>query len=96
MAAGVSATAIAVGGIHSCVIEAGGGVKCWGANNNGQLGIGSTEGQTSPVSVPGERERPTPAHPAAHSFRLITCIQLNLTGTMPRRKESRENDHNAN
>ena len=53
MAPGVSATAIALGGGHTCAIEAGGGVKCWGNNVIGQLGIGSTEDQTSPVAVPG-------------------------------------------
>ncbi len=53
MAAGVSATAIAPGVFHTCVIEAGGGVKCWGSNGIGQLGIGSTSDQTSPVAVPG-------------------------------------------
>ena len=51
MAAGVSA--IALGAAHTCAIEAGGGVKCCGYNYKGQLGIGSTAGQTSPVVVPG-------------------------------------------
>ncbi len=53
MAAGVSATAIALGAGHTCAIEAGGRVKCWGWNRFGQLGIGSTVNQTSPVAVPG-------------------------------------------
>ncbi len=55
MAAGVSATAIALGRDHTCAIEADGGVKCWGWNYNGQLGIGNTDYQTSPVVVPGAR-----------------------------------------
>jgi alpha-tubulin suppressor-like RCC1 family protein len=46
--------AIALGNFYTCAIEAGGGVKCWGYNGFGQLGIGSTADQTSPVSVPGE------------------------------------------
>jgi hypothetical protein len=53
MAAGFSATAIALGALHTCAIEAGGGVKCWGRNSEGQLGIGSLEEKTSPVAVPG-------------------------------------------
>ncbi len=53
MAAGVSATAIALGSYHTCAIEAGGEVKCWGSNGIGQLGIGITSDQTSPVAVPG-------------------------------------------
>jgi alpha-tubulin suppressor-like RCC1 family protein len=53
MATGVSATAIALEYYHTCAIEAGGGVKCWGRNYAGQLGIGNTSDQTSPVAVPG-------------------------------------------
>ncbi|MCA9612105.1 MAG: hypothetical protein H6721_07095 [Sandaracinus sp.] len=37
------ATRIAVGLRHSCAILEGGGVSCWGANDAGQLGIGSRE-----------------------------------------------------
>ncbi len=63
-APGVSAIAIALGHSHTCAIEAGGGVKCWGNNDNGQLGIESTSEQTiwgtsiktSPVAVPGAVE----------------------------------------
>ena len=56
MATGVSATAIALGAFHTCAIEADGGVKCWGNNEeNGQLGIGSYVQQTRPTAVPGPR-----------------------------------------
>ncbi len=53
LAVGVFATAIALGFCHTCTIDAVGGVKCWGWNGYGQLGIGSTSNQTSPVAVPG-------------------------------------------
>jgi alpha-tubulin suppressor-like RCC1 family protein len=33
---------IAAGFAHTCVILNNGSVKCWGANSNGQLGVGST------------------------------------------------------
>jgi alpha-tubulin suppressor-like RCC1 family protein len=33
---------VSVGGSSSCAILAGGSLKCWGKNGNGQLGIGST------------------------------------------------------
>ena len=48
---GVAAIAIAAGIDHTCVIVAGGGAKCWGGNDIGQLGIGSTAQQNSPADV---------------------------------------------
>ena len=51
--AGMSATAIAAGYHFTCAIVTGGGIKCWGRNGYGQLGIGSTTDQRSPVIVPG-------------------------------------------
>jgi alpha-tubulin suppressor-like RCC1 family protein len=50
---GISATAIALGAYHTCIIATGGGVKCWGHNGNGQLGIGSWSGGTRPVALEG-------------------------------------------
>ncbi len=59
MAAGVSAIAIDLGYAHTCAIEAGGGVKCWGYNYNGQLGTERTMDQASPAAVPGARRQHT-------------------------------------
>jgi alpha-tubulin suppressor-like RCC1 family protein len=52
--AGVSAVAIALGSRHTCAIVSGGGVKCWGLNDNGQLGTGSRTDATSPADVAGD------------------------------------------
>ena len=48
---GRTATSVATGGNHSCTILDDSSVKCWGSNNNGQLGIGNNIMQTSPQIV---------------------------------------------
>ncbi|MBN2495420.1 MAG: hypothetical protein JXR96_12570 [Deltaproteobacteria bacterium] len=50
---GESAVSISAEGNHSCAIMDSGDTKCWGLNQNGQLGDGGTSFQVLPVDVVG-------------------------------------------
>jgi alpha-tubulin suppressor-like RCC1 family protein len=44
-------TSIATGGYHTCALSAGGGVRCWGWDGYGQLGLGTITYRPTPVDV---------------------------------------------
>jgi alpha-tubulin suppressor-like RCC1 family protein/roadblock/LC7 domain-containing protein len=48
-----AATLIAAGRNHTCAATTAGGVECWGENEHGQLGDGTTAGRNMPVPVNG-------------------------------------------
>lgn len=47
---------VATGGLHSCAVTSAGAAWCWGNNQYGQLGTGSTTGAGTPVQVTGDDE----------------------------------------
>jgi alpha-tubulin suppressor-like RCC1 family protein len=50
---GLSFRAISVGFSHACAITTAGAVYCWGQNNRGQLGTGTTTASDVPVRIKG-------------------------------------------
>src|SRR5438876_11057132 len=46
-------TAVAAGGLHTCMRLPDGTVQCWGRNNVGQLGNGASSVTSAPVPVAG-------------------------------------------
>src|SRR5512140_2120517 len=62
------AVAVSGGFAHTCAITTSGSVKCWGANEHGQLGDGSADDSALPVDV----TLPAPATAIAAGY-VHTC-----------------------
>jgi alpha-tubulin suppressor-like RCC1 family protein len=81
-----TATSIALGRDHSCALLAGGAIKCWGLNYNGQFGDGATihdwqnDRRDSPVSVFGITTATRIAPCDDHSCALLTGGAMKCLG----------------
>lgn len=81
---------IAAGMAHSCAfssLNAGGNVWCWGANDTGQLGIGSTEEKHTAQQIPGLSNVTTLIAGDAHICAIInndtvSCWGDNMSGQL--------------
>lgn len=82
----VRASAVATGYLHTCALVAGGGVKCWGANDRGQLGNGTTSDSSIPVDVALTGTADALVAGYAHSCALVGgavyCWGDNTTGEL--------------
>lgn len=70
-------TQISVGANHTCAVTTQGGAVCWGLNDNGQLGDGTTTSRRTPVAVYGL----TAGVANISAGRLHTCAVTTTGGT---------------
>jgi alpha-tubulin suppressor-like RCC1 family protein len=68
--AGTAVTAIAAGADHALALTSSGGILAWGDNGSGQLGVGNTTQQDSPVPVSTPAGVTFSAVAAGHFFSL--------------------------
>ncbi len=84
----VGVAAVAVGGNHTCAaMRDDGSVRCWGLNDAGQIGDGSTVSRLSPTAVPGLTGVTTLAAGDKHSCAVssggvVQCWGLNDMGQL--------------
>jgi alpha-tubulin suppressor-like RCC1 family protein len=86
-ATSASAATIAAGGQHTCAVLTDGGVRCWGANEHGQLGNGTKTRSTTPVPAIGITDAIAVAAGSFHTCALratgrVSCWGNNVLGQL--------------
>ena len=73
LSAGATVVALGAGEHHSCAALSNGAVQCWGADNQGQLGVNVSTGySTVPVTVSGINTATSVSTGDAHSCALLS------------------------
>ena len=79
-AAHAQVTEVDAGQWHTCALLTGGAVKCWGDNDYGQLGDGTTTNRASPVEVSGITTATSIALGPVHSCAVLTDGKVKCWG----------------
>ncbi|MCC6707925.1 MAG: RCC1 repeat-containing protein [Gammaproteobacteria bacterium] len=82
-----SAVALVAGDFHNCALLADGRARCWGWNDNGRLGDGTTVDRSTPAAVSGIGNAVAIAAGTAHNCVLLAdgrarCWGYNATGQL--------------
>jgi alpha-tubulin suppressor-like RCC1 family protein len=72
--------AVATGAGHTCAVVAGGSVRCWGDNVEGQLGDGTQDDALAPVSVDGLTGVTGLAASGQHTCAILTSAIVRCWG----------------